>query len=147
MNIINFNKEADMLQRFLDNNGYDWFDNRFYRNERVHNLPLVNISEDNNFFVIEMAAPGYKKEDFNVNTDRNVLTISVSKKNLETENQTSQSRKVHRREFYYGSFSRSFSLPDGVDASKISGEYSNGILTILIPKAQEQNLKQTITIK
>lgn len=117
---------------------------RFLNADRSQNIPAVNISENDAAFLIEMAAPGYKKEDFKVSADKNVLTVSVPKKALENG---TQNKKFYRREFEYGSFSRSFSLPEGVDTEKISGEYADGILTITVPKAEIKNIKQTIIIK
>ncbi|MBQ5539510.1 MAG: Hsp20/alpha crystallin family protein, partial [Bacteroidales bacterium] len=117
-------------------------------------VPPVNISEKNDGFIIEMAAPGYKKEDFAVNVDKNLLTISVHKKTEKTENSENNNdnkdkneAKVYRREYSFSSFSRSFTLPEGVDAQKIGGSYTDGILKLEIPKCEVQNTKKAIEIK
>ena len=149
------NKEVIMLQRFFNNDDIDWFGNNLFQidNNRMNGVPPVNISEKNDGFVIEMAAPGYKKEDFAVNVDKNLLTISVKHENKKTEgnnngnNGEKNDLKVYRREYSFSSFSRSFTLPEGVDAAKISGAYTDGILKLEIPKCEVQNTKKSIEIK
>ena len=145
-----------MLQRFFNNDDIDWFGNNLFQidNNRMNGVPPVNISEKNDGFVIEMAAPGYKKEDFAVNVDKNLLTISVHKKTEKTENSENNNDnkdknepKVYRREYSFSSFSRSFTLPEGVDALKIGGSYTDGILKLEIPKCEVQNTKKAIEIK
>lgn len=96
-------------------------------------LPSVNIKEDGDGFHVEIAAPGMKKEDFSISLDKSVLTVSSEKKE---ENSESNSRYT-RREFNYGSFSRSFTLPKTADTNKIEAQYTNGILTVEIAKKEE----------
>lgn len=114
-------------------------------------VPPVNIAEGADGFTIEMAAPGYQKADFKVNIDKNLLTISVEKEAQAQETDNAQKpqeeKKVYRREFCYGNFSRSFTLPDGIDSSRISGSYENGILTLSIPKAEVHETKMAVEIK
>ena len=157
-----------MLQRFFNNDDIDWFGNNLFQidNNKMNGVPPVNISEKNDGFIIEMAAPGYKKEDFAVNVDKNMLTISVNKKkeNTYTENNNGNNNgnnkdnnkdnnkekneaKVYRREYSFSSFSRSFTLPEGVDALKISGSYTDGILKLEIPKCEVQNTRKAIEIR
>lgn len=98
-------------------------------------IPLVNVKETADNFEVEMAAPGMNKEDFKVELDGNVLTISSERKN---ENETKETDKYTRREFSYQSFQRSFQLPkEVVDAEKIEAKYENGVLRLLIPKKDE----------
>lgn len=163
MRNFNFlNKEANMLQRLFNNEDIEWFGNNLFQvdRNRMNGVPPVNISENANGFMIEMAAPGYKKEDFVANVDKNLLTISVTKKgeteNANTENNaenaeaSKQEKKdepvVYRKEFSFSSFSRSFTLPNGVDGQNISGSYENGILTLNIPKMAETETKRSIRI-
>lgn len=96
-------------------------------------LPAVNIKETNNEFLLELAAPGMKKSDLNIEVDNKVLSISseVSAKN-ETEN-----NNYIRREFGYASFKRTFNLPETVDSSIVSANYNDGILTVNLPKREE----------
>ena len=105
-------------------------------------LPAVNIRQDDNNFEVEVAAPGLAKEDFKVEVENDVLTISSEK---EIEN---QDRGYTRREFGYGAFRRTFTLPENqVDVDKVKASYNNGILHILLPKREEVKPKPARTIK
>jgi HSP20 family protein len=98
-------------------------------------LPSVNIVENNDNFVVEMAAPGMKKDDFNIELSDDMLTISSEK---EVENELNEDERYTRREFSYQAFQRSFQLPKNVvEDSKIHAKYEEGILRILIPKKEE----------
>jgi HSP20 family protein len=98
-------------------------------------LPAVNVKETEDSFEIEVAAPGMKKEDFKVNIENNVLTISSEKKE---ERKEEEKGRFTRREFSYQSFQRSFSIPENlVDGEKISARYCEGILCIALPKKEE----------
>lgn len=100
--------------------------------------PAVNVKEDENNFTIEVAAPGLNKEDFNVSLDNNVLTISSEKEHKDEEKEKGQ---FMRREFSYAAFSRSFTLPEGVDHENIKANHTDGILNIAIPKKEEAKRK------
>ena len=102
-------------------------------------IPAVNIREDNENFIVEMAAPGMKKEDFKVELNGNTLTIN-SEKNMEEESK--EGERYMRKEFSYQSFSRVFTLSkDVVDAEKIQAKYENGLLQLLVPKKEEAKQK------
>jgi HSP20 family protein len=102
-------------------------------------LPSVNIRENNDNFVVEMAAPGMTKEDFKIELDGNLLTISSEK---EDRNEMKEGEKYTRQEFSYQSFQRSFQLPkDVVDADKIQAKYENGVLNLVIPKKEHAKQK------
>ena len=119
----------------------DWFDSSL-RNWRSSGatLPAVNVRETNDDFVIEVAAPGMNRDDFKVELDNNLLSISAE---LEEKNDTSdQNRAYNRREFNYQSFQRSFSLPENkVEGTKISAKYKDGILHVTVPKKEEAKIK------
>ncbi len=102
-------------------------------------VPAVNISEKNENFHIEVSAPGFKKEDFKVLAEDGVLRISCEHK----EEQKEEGTKFTRREFRYGSFSRSFTLPENVKLEGILARYDNGILNVEVPKKQAEP-KQTV---
>jgi HSP20 family protein len=115
----------------------NWMDTSF--NPRAANvtLPAVNIYETGDAFQIEVAAPGLKRENFNVQLDNHVLTISAEVKAEQREDDT-----YNRREFYYGSFERSFGLPENkVDGEKVHAKYNDGILHITVPKKEEAKVK------
>ena len=106
-------------------------------------VPSVNVKETENEFQVELAAPGLKKEDFKVNLENNLLTISAENK-VENED---KNEKWTRREFSYSSFTRSFRLPKTVNGDEIQAKYENGILNILIPKKEEAKAKPAREIK
>ncbi|WP_395044792.1 Hsp20/alpha crystallin family protein [Flavobacterium sp.] len=121
----------------------DLFDNQWLEKKLKHTLPAVNIKENKNEFNIEFASPGFTKKDFKIDLNENVLTISAEKeieKNEENDNFT-------RKEFSYNSFSRSFTLPQTVNAEKIDAKYNDGILKLSIPKKEEAKLLPKKEIK
>ena len=99
------------------------------------NVPAVNIKETDTSFGIELAAPGKKKEDFNVEIDHNVLTISSEEKSESSEKDAQG--KYTRKEFSYNSFRRSFTLPETVNLDKINASYQEGVLHLTLPKKEE----------
>jgi HSP20 family protein len=96
-------------------------------------IPPVNIRETEMSYEVELSAPGKRKEDFNIEIDNGLLTISSEYK---TEN-SSEEGKFTRREFSHSSFKRSFSLPETVKEDDIQASYENGILKINLPKREE----------
>ncbi|RAJ16160.1 Hsp20/alpha crystallin family protein [Olleya aquimaris] len=129
-----------------------WMDDLFSRNlgnEFMSNfntgmtLPAVNIKNSNDEFIVEMAVPGLKKSDFDINLDEKVLTISA-----ETQNQNEEEHQnFTRREFGYSSFKRTFTLPETVETEKINAKYHDGILEVHLPKREEAKKKPPKTIK
>lgn len=120
----------------LDDFFRDWSTTNF--SETNTTLPAVNIKENDNQFTVEVAVPGMEKEDFQIDLDNNILTISSEKK---TENEETND-KYTRREYSYQSFKRSFTLPKNVvDSDKIAATYKNGELVIAIPKREEAKPK------
>ncbi len=104
--------------------------------------PDINISETENKLSIEVEIPGMKKDDINIGVENGALTISGERKNKNEE----EGRKYHRVETHYGTFERSFQLPDNVDEETIEASYSDGILQIDIDK-KEEKVKKQIEIK
>ncbi len=105
-------------------------------------IPKVDVLETEKAFEIQVAAPGLQKEDFNIELNDNFLTISGERKlTNEKKDQT-----FHSIETQYGSFSRSFSLPENVDSAKINAKYNNGILELTLPKDEKKALKSTIAV-
>lgn len=102
-------------------------------------LPAVNIKETADDFKVEVAVPGKKKDDFNIELDQNVLTISSETKN-ENEEKT-EDGTFTRKEFNYTSFKRAFTLPDSVEQDKIKAVYKDGVLNITVPKREESKQK------
>ena len=96
-------------------------------------IPAINVKENNDDFEIEVAAPGFSKKDFEVTITDDVLTILAENKKIKDENEEGYSRK----EFYYNSFKRSFTLPKSIDFSKkINAKYDNGVLRVHLEKLE-----------
>jgi HSP20 family protein len=104
--------------------------------------PLVDITEDDTEYVVKAEIPEMKKEDIKINVHDDVLTVSGERKYEKEE----KGKKFHRVERAYGSFMRSFTLPENADGSKISAEYKDGMLKVHLPKS-EQAKKKTIEVK
>lgn len=100
--------------------------------EDVLHFPPVNIIDTPASYKVEMAAPGFEKNDFKVNLEANVLTISTETK----EEIPSETDKVIRREFSLKAFKRSFTIDEKIDTENISAKYENGILTLTLPKKE-----------
>lgn len=113
-----------------------WFTNE--KNKAL--LPAVNVKEKESGYELEVAAPGRKKEDFKIELNQDVLTISSEKEHKKEEKD--KDGTYTQREFSYQSFSRSFRLPKGkVDGEKIQARYENGILHLSLPKKEEAKPK------
>ena len=102
-------------------------------------VPAVNIRETNDHYEVEMAAPGMKKEDFSVELDGNMLTITSQK---ESQQEDKEGDKFSRREFSHQSFTRRFQLPkEVVDDERIEAKYTDGVLKLVIPRKEEAKQK------
>ncbi|SHH61534.1 Hsp20/alpha crystallin family protein [Winogradskyella jejuensis] len=129
-----------------------WMDdifNRTFNNDLVSNfntgitLPAVNVLDNDEEYIVEMAVPGLKKSDFDINLDNQMLSISAEiNKSSEDSNEN-----YTRREFGYSLFKRTFSLPETVEVDKINAKYEDGILKVLLPKRDEAKKKPIKQIK
>ncbi len=116
----------------------DWFDTNF--SDAGTTLPAVNISEDDKGYVVELAAPGMTKKDFNVELENDILTISSERK--EENEEKDDKENMYRKEFSYQSFQRSFRFPENtVNADQIKANYKDGILRLELPKMEEKKVK------
>ena len=111
----------------------EFFENRSVFTGRIMKVPSVNIVENKNNYIVSLAAPGFKKEDFIVEVDDNQLTIRSEKE----ERKENEDERISRMEYNYTSFSRSFTLPDDVKQDAVEANYFNGELKITIPKKDE----------
>ena|SRR5690242_3297149 len=108
-------------------------------------VPRVDVIEEEKAFEIHIAVPGMNKEDFKIDLNDNYLTVSGERKLSKEKNEKNDS--LYRSfETQYGSFSRSFSLPENVDGEKITAQYTNGILVVNVPKDEKKTLKQSIKV-
>ncbi len=105
-------------------------------------VPKVDIVETPEAYEVHVAAPGLNKDDFKIELNDNYLTISGERKFTNEKKE----KNYHSIETNYGSFSRSFTLPENTDASKINAKYNNGILELTIPKDEKKVLKQSIKV-
>ena len=121
----------------------EWFDGKSWG--KVMNVPAVNITEHKDEYLVSLAAPGLKKEDFKIDVDGNMLTISSEKE----ESKEEKDKKFTRKEYNYSSFSRSFTLPEEVKQDKIDAKYDNGVLKITLPrdKATKTSSAKHIPVK
>ncbi|HCZ37243.1 MAG TPA: heat-shock protein Hsp20 [Cytophagales bacterium] len=105
-------------------------------------IPKTDVVESATAYEVHLAVPGLNKEDFNIEVNDNHLVVSGERKFSDEKKE----KNYHAIETHYGSFSRSFTLPENVDASKSNAKYNNGILEITIPKDEKKVLKQTIKV-
>ncbi len=135
------------IPTLFDNNWMDKFFNapldEFFNYGKVMNVPAVNVSESNKEFQLTIAAPGLEKKDIKVEAYDQMLTISAEH---ESEHKEEKNGRFNRREYNYSSWSRSFTLPENCDSSKINAEYKNGELKIAIPKMEIKVPKKTKSI-
>jgi HSP20 family protein len=118
----------------------DWADSTLANRNYSATLPAVNVRETNEDYLIEVAAPGMRRDEFKVELDNNVLTISSQREEKQEEHD--ESRNYTRREFNYQSFQRSFTLPENeVEGEKIAARYVDGILHITVPKKDDAKVK------
>lgn len=126
----------NMLEEMFNGN---WIETNNPLRSFEKSTPAVNVKETQDGFSLEVAVPGMKKEDFKLELEENVLSIS-SEKQEETETEN-QEEKFTLREFSYSSFKRSFTLPESIDNTKISADYTDGVLKIELPKREEAKVE------
>jgi HSP20 family protein len=135
---------GSVFDDFFNKDLFDWSTKNF--SEVGSTLPSVNVKESDSDYKIELAAPGLKKEDFKVELDHHVLTISSEKK--EEKEEKDEKGNYTRREFNYSSFRRSFTLPEeSIESGQIEAAYQDGILKITVPKKAPSAPKTSKTIE
>ena len=121
----------------------DFFTRDFFQNMNNRgnqSLPAVNVLETEDSFDLEVAAPGMRKDDFKVELENNTLSISAERE--EKDEEKNKRGNFTRREFHYQNFMRSFNLPENmVESDKITARYTDGVLKISIPKAEQAKTK------
>jgi HSP20 family protein len=128
-----------LLSDLLDTDSF--FNDTYLRKSWV---PSVNVKEDEKCYELDFAVPGLKKDDFKIEVDRGVLTISAESKSEKEETD----KKYTRKEYNYSSFSRSFTLPDNVNEEQLEAKYEDGVLKVVLTKKEEEKSnKKTINIK
>ncbi|MFN4083193.1 MAG: Hsp20/alpha crystallin family protein [Bacteroidia bacterium] len=149
MTLVKFKNNRDLLRDSLFptefNSLVDTLFNeslgKFERN--VFFKPRVDVKETENNFQLQITLPGLKKEEISIDIEGDVLTVSGERK-LNTEN---KDEKYHLVESYYGKFTRSFTLPETIKKENIDATLNDGILTLVLPKAEVKKNKTSIEIK
>lgn len=149
MTLIKMNPAREFFrERMLPNEVNSLFESffndglgKFERN--VFFTPRVDVLEKQNQFEVHLALPGLKKEEINISVEKNTMTISGERK-LKNEDKDD---KFHMVENFYGKFSRSFTLPENIDITKIEGTFEDGMLRIVLPKAELKQHTTKVTIK
>ncbi len=106
---------------------------------QVLTIPAVNVTENKDEFILSLAVPGMKKDDFKIDVEDDMLTISSKKEETKEEKE----KKFTRKEYSYSSFSRSFTLPSEINKEKIEARYEDGVLKLFMPRVEEA--KKTTT--
>ncbi|GET22167.1 HSP20 family protein [Prolixibacter denitrificans] len=118
------------------------FNDSVWNDSFASSRPKANVKEEKDQFVIELVAPGFTKEQININLEKEILTIKG-----ESEKKEQEAARYTTREFVAGDFVRRFSMPDSVDTENITAGFSNGILEIRLPKREENIDRGPRTIK
>lgn len=139
MNLIKTNQAHRLPSVFDDIFKTDWLGGTTNMNNIGTSIPAVNILESDDNFTVQVAAPGKKRDDFKIELDNEVLTISSKEKKEKETNE--KNGRFTRREFSYSNFKRAFSLPEFVQSDKISASYENGVLMINLPKKEEAKVQ------
>jgi HSP20 family protein len=126
------NRPVKSFNNFMDD-FFTTIPSLFREDSFTRTLAPVNIRETENDYNLELVAPGFSKEDFRIDVDNNILTISAEKK----EEEKKENEKQLRTEYRYQSFKRSFTLDENIDAENIAAKYLNGVLTLNLPRKTE----------
>ncbi len=141
MTLVKFNPARDLLniRDNFDRMVQDLFDRRWDVSESMGELtPAVNIEENENEYIITAELPGVKKSDVKITFEDGALSISGEKK-VENEDKKDNFHRIERR---YGMFSRSFAIPTSIVVDKIDASFKDGVLKVVLPKAEEAKPKQ-----
>lgn len=141
MSIVRYNPN-DFVPTSFSNLIDRFFNDSLTRSGGSTFVPKVDIMENENAYELHFAAPGMSKDDFKIELNDNYLTVSGERKFTNEK----KDKNFHSIETQYGTFSRSFTLPENVDASKVNAKYNNGMLELVIPKDEKKALKQTIKV-
>ena len=148
MTLLTLHRREPQVAKGAYENEYTDFLNSFVRAKNRYmndceNSPAVNIAEESNRFVLHVAAPGYKKDNFNINVEKDILIISATV----PEEDQKESEKYSRCEFTITPFERRFTMGKSIDSSKIEATYKDGILAVFLGKKEEALEKPARSIK
>ena len=131
MSTRSLSKVREMFPTVFDDFFKPWFEGDIPG--RTLTVPAVNITEEKDNYKVELAAPGMNKEDFSIDIEGNMLSISASKE----EEKEEQEKRYTRKEYNFSSFSRSFTIPEEVHKEKIEAKYDDGVLSLSLPKSEQ----------
>jgi HSP20 family protein len=131
MSTRELSRRGESFPAFFDDFFKPW--NEWFGVGKSLTTPAVNIIENKDHYEVSVAAPGLKKDDFNIDLEDNMLMISCEKE----ENKEEKEERYTRKEYSYTSFRRSFTLPEEVIKDKIEAVYQDGVLKITLPKMEE----------
>lgn len=136
-----------LLDQFFHNNLNRILDDRFWGSEQAVNSRVpVNVKDTDKTIELELIAPGLRKEDLKLQVTNDMLTIAFDHR--EEKEEGKEGSGYLRREYRQQSFSRSFSLNNGIDTGNISAQYQDGVLHVTLPKKEEaQRFSRTIEIR
>jgi HSP20 family protein len=136
--LVRFNTPPSLRSVFETLWGNDLIDDNLLKKAK---MPAVNVKDNEKNYEIEVAAPGMKKEDFNLSVENRILTITAETKE---EKEVKEDDAYTRREFASASFTRSFSLPENADENNIQAHYEDGILRVTVPKVPEKKPQKKV---
>jgi HSP20 family protein len=138
---LSSSKTVDLIPSAVSDffNADNFFTTRFLPFAAHETIPSANVKETDTQFTIEVAAPGYRKEDLKIRLDESTLTVQAEKQEEKKEEKKKEEKNeekesYRRREFSYSSFTRSFTLPKSAEGAKAQASYRDGIMTIVVPK-------------
>lgn len=141
MKSIQKTKETSPVENLMED---IWDTDATVKNRFLSNLfwPALNVKETKNHFTIELAAPGFKKDDFKIGLNEQCISVSAGHVTSKKQGKA----QFRRREFTATAFNRCFSLPDNVRRKGVQANYKNGLLTIIIDKSKKKHLKKSLLI-
>lgn len=136
----NFVLTPSTFTGIVDNMLNNKWDRYFFDDNWSNTTAPVNIKETDAAYQLDLIAPGLNKEDFNIDVEKDVLTVSFEQKEQKEET----TDKIIRNEYQYRSFKRSFNLSEKINSTSITASYTNGVLSVTLPKmeAKEQTTKK-----
>ena len=144
MTLVRYNKNRDYFPTTVNGLLDKFFNDVAFDNTQMEKFsPSVDVLESEKAYELHFAVPGFDKKSFNIDVEENVLAVSGERK-FEERKEEKQFTSIQTQ---YGSFRRTFTLPDKVDRTKIDAEYKDGILMITLPKDEVKVMKTNVKVK
>ena len=144
MTLVRYNKNREYAPSSVNGLLDKFFNDANFDNTQVEKIsPKVDVLESDKVYELHFAVPGFDKKSFGIDVEQNTLTVSGER----TLKELGEEEKFTSIQTQYGSFKKTFTLPDTIDRTKIDAEYTNGILVITLPKDEIKVMKTTVKIK